>query len=364
MWQFLIPIATAEGFGGKIDGGEVGRAVEKVTPKGYNYEFFDTSIMRQYSTYLQVKVALIVLIVLLGFVIITRLLGIGSIFGSAFAEKAVRAEKSSVESLRSRDAFVLRANKAMDAITRAVYGRGIRVSKEKLSYIQYNLERAGVRIAGGYRYMKPDEFNALCTLGMAIMMLVGVLIAAFINIILGGMIFALAIIVFSVAPMLIVRSIVAAKDEVIKNEFPDLYLMVHYELMADSGTPLARTFQSYKRIARSDEMKQFVSESINLMDTYGEFDATEHIASRYREIQDVTRLMRLIRQQGEGGDIKPELMGFRKQVIDAKRYTIGKRVDRLIMMARGSLFLLNIPLMQAILSGVLAVVGFGGTSPM
>ena len=78
MWQFLIPLATAEGFGGRIDGGEVGRAVEKVTPKGYNYEFFDTSIMRQYSTYLQVKVALIVLIVLLGFVIITRLLGIGN----------------------------------------------------------------------------------------------------------------------------------------------------------------------------------------------------------------------------------------------------------------------------------------------
>lgn len=40
--------------------------------------------------------------------------------------------------------------------------------------------------------------------------------------------------------------------------------------------------------------------------------------------------MRLIRQANDGGDIKAELIGFRNELLNARRHTIEKKMNKLI----------------------------------
>lgn len=81
-------------------------------------------------------------------------------------------------------------------------------------------------------------------------------------------------------------------------------------------------------------MKHFVDVCIHYIDTYGEYEATRYISKAYREIPQVAKLMRLIRQANEGGDIKAELIGFRTELLNARKYEIEKRMNKLIQMGR------------------------------
>ena len=55
-------------------------------------------------------------------------------------------------------------------------------------------------------------------------------------------------------------------------------------------------------------MHRFVDCCIHYIDTYGEYEATKFITRQYREIPQVGKLMRLIRQANEGGDVRAELV--------------------------------------------------------
>lgn len=92
--------------------------------------------------------------------------------------------------------------------------------------------------------------------------------------------------------------------------------------------------KSYQKTTDSEEMKHFVDVCVHYIDTYGEYDATRHIAKAYREIPEVAKLMRLIRQANEGGDVKAELIGFRNELLNARRHAIENRMNKLIDMGR------------------------------
>ena len=128
--------------------------------------------------------------------------------------------------------------------------------------------------------------------------------------------------------------------------------MIHYVLMASSQTPLEGIMKSYQKTTDSEEMKHFVDVCVHYIDTYGEYNATNYIAKAYREIPEVAKLMRLIRQANEGGDIKAELLGFRKELLDAKRYTIEKKMKKLVDMGRAQFNILMPVLIQAVLSAM------------
>ena len=153
-------------------------------------------------------------------------------------------------------------------------------------------------------------------------------------------------------PMMIIRQIVVARDNEIREDFPDLYLMIHYEIVSGGNTPLERSFRSYKRVTKSVEMLKFVDRAVELFETYGEIEATNEIAKYYREIPEVTRLMRLINQLHTGGNVQQEFVGFREQILKDKKYRLEEKMNKLVARARMSFQLAYIILLQAIISAM------------
>ena len=64
------------------------------------------------------------------------------------------------------------------------------------------------------------------------------------------------------------------------------------------------------------------------------------------------KLMRLIRQNNDGGDVRAELIGFRNELLSAKKYAIRKRMEKLILKANRSFNILLPILVQAIISAM------------
>ena len=330
---------------GKLGGGDV--LVKQ--DEGFKYTWYNEGVIKQFEYLPYVKILVIALLTIMAVVMILRVIGMRSIFTGA----ALQNTKSVSNSIKRRDAAILNMNSFLNKVVAIVKLSGAKLSAQQREYLKYNLERANIRAYGGYRYITPDEFDSLCKLGMTIGLFFGTILLFFVNGIAGILVGLLAIIGFNTLPLLLVRRAGAAKDAEIIDSFPDLYLMIHYELMSDSGTPIANTFKSFLRINSSAEMERFINESLNLIETYGELGATTYISSRYREIPEVTRLMRLIKQQNEGGNIKSELAGFRKQIIEDKRFRLEKKVDKLVAKARASFYLTTFILVQAILSAMM-----------
>ncbi len=333
---------------GTVGGGDVLVAQDEA----FKYTWYNEGVIKQFEYLPYVRILAIALLAIMAIIMIFRVLGVRSIFTG----KAIQGERTVADSIKRRDTAILNMNRLMDKVVGIVKISGLKLSVQQREYLKYNIERANIRTFGGFRYLTPDEFDSLCKLGTSIGFFIGAFIILFVNAIVGVMFCIISFILCNNVPIVFIRGIVADKDNEIVDNFPDLYLMLHYELMSDSGTPIATTFKSYSRINRSKEMERFVDESINLIDTYGELGATTYIAHKYREIPEVTRLMRLIRQQNEGGDIKSELVGFRKQIIEDKRYRLEKHVDKLVARARASFGLTTLVLVQVILSAMLIYV--------
>jgi hypothetical protein len=62
--------------------------------------------------------------------------------------------------------------------------------------------------------------------------------------------------------------------------------------------------------------------------------------------------MRLIRQANEGGDVRAELVGFRTELLEARKYAIQKRMEKLVMKAKASFNILVPILIQAVISAM------------
>ena len=266
--------------------------------------------------------------------------------------KGIISELEYVDKIRKRDASIIRYNKLLTQITRIVQGTVFKANKTNKEYVEYNLERAGVKIPGGSRYMRSEEFNAVVVALASAVVAVGVIIIILANYVLGAVLIIFTIVMASILPMTYLRQIVQAKDNEIRENFSDFYLMLHYVLIAGAKTPLNGIMRSYAKTTDSIEMKHMVDVCTHYMDTYGEYEGTRYIAKAYREIPVMGKLMRLIRQSNEGGDISAELIGFRTELLNEKRYAIEKRTDKLINRARASFNLLMPILFQAVLSAM------------
>lgn len=310
--------------------------------------YLDTSLIKQFIMLPIVKIIIILLLVVAAILIILRLLQVRS----PFKGKALTNELEQLDRIKKRDEAIIRANSFITTITKIVEKSPFQLNKSYLEYWTYNLTRANVRIPGGFRVMKPEEFNALIVFVESIICTLAVFIIVLLNVMLGTMMIVTTLAIGSVLPMSIVRGIVKEKDNEIIANFADFYLMIHYVLLASANTPIAGIMKSYDKTTSSEEMHRFIDVCIHYIDTYGEYEATRHIAKQYREIPEVGKLMRLIRQANEGGDIRAELVGFRNELLAAKRYAIEKRMDKLVAKAQASFNLLMPVLIQAIISAM------------
>lgn len=330
----------------RIGGGEILDYIGEYTDLGPSR--IDDQLVRLFKMVPLVKILVYFLIVLVAIRIIMRMFNVRHLTRG----KGMKSEMGHIEAVKKRDAAVLRANQFMRRATKIVEKSPFAMSKTHKEYWQYNIDRAGIKIPGGHRNMRAEELHALVQIATAIILAFAVIVLLLFNTILGWVLILFTIIISNTVPKAVLRGIVKDKDMEIKENFMDFYLMIHYVLIANASTPLTGVIKSYAKTTNSKEMHRFVDVCIHYMETYGEFEATRYIAKDYREIHEVNKLMRLIRQANEGGNVETELMGFRAEIIKAKRYEISKKVDRLVNKARLSFNILMPILIQAVLSAM------------
>lgn len=312
------------------------------------YIAMDDSIIKQLGMLSGVKILIMILLVFVALIIIMKLMEVRS----PFRGKAITSELDNLEKIRKHDESIIRANKMITSLTKIIENSPFNLDKAYIDYWTYNLERANIRIPGGYRVMKAQELNAIIKtveLGLCALL---VFVAVFINLPVGAVLIILTVSFASSLPMMYIRGLVKTKDNEIVENFADFYLMLHYVLLASAGTPISGIMKSFDKTTSSEEMHRFVDVCIHYIDTYGEYDATRYIAKQYREIPEVGKLMRLIRQANEGGDVRAELVGFRTELLSAKKYAIQKRMEKVVMKAKASFNILTPILIQAIISAM------------
>ena len=330
---------------GTIGGGEI---LQIESNKDYESPYFNQGVIKNFENYGATKALIAVLLIVCATMIIMRILSIRSLF----KDRAVQDEIDNNSSIRRRDKQIMSVDKGLRKITRVVSKAGLNVSSDSYDYMSYNLKRAGVKVPGGARAMTPTEFNGCVKLAEVVFLILGFVIMLFMNMLMGLVIMVMSLLMLETLPMLVVRNMVHAKDEQIKDNFLDLYLMLHYELLSGGSTPVARTMRSYLKTSPPEEMIRFVENCCTIFDTYGEYQGTQYVSKDYREIQEVCKLMRIIKQQQDGGDVEQDLIGFRESLIDEHSYKIKVRSEKLIKKARASFNILMIVLVQAILSAM------------
>lgn len=332
--------------GGTVGGGEILQYWDQGGSNGPTY--MDENLIKQFMLLPGVRIVIILLLILAAFLLIMRILKVRN----PFRGKTVVKELNHMDNVRKHDEAIIRANKFIKVVTNIVEKSPLAMSKLNKDYWTYNLTRANIRIPGGARIIKPEEFNAIVAVVALLVCVIGILLAIFINIPVGLIICAVTFVLSSTMPLIVIRQKVKEKDLEITNNFADFYLMIHYVLLASASTPISGIMKSYDKTTDSEEMHRFIDTCIHYIDTYGEFEATSYISRQYREIPEVGKLMRLIKQANEGGDVRAELMGFRNELLAAKRYAIEKRMEKLITKAKASFNILMPILVQAIISAM------------
>ena len=313
-----------------------------------NSPYLDNELIKQFSYIPFVKFAIMLLILFLMIVAILKIFNIRS----PFKGKGITRELDYMDKVRKHDLSVMRANKMMTWMANFVAHTPFNLSTTSREYWNYNLSRAGIKIPGGARLMRAQEFHGMVTFAAMCCAAVSIIILVFVNSILGWLLLITIVVSAATMPMAMIRGTVREKDLEIKENFADYYLMLHYVLISSSSTPLEGIMKSYAKTTSSKEMQRYIDACVHYIDTYGEYEATRYIAKDFREIPEVGKLMRLIRQANEGGDIEAELMGFRTELLKAKQYALEKRMEKLIARARASFNLLMPILVQAILSAM------------
>ena len=339
---------TSGADGTPIGGGEVLKWWGNADLYESQYPYMDVGIMKQFDMLTAVKFGIIILIILIMGMVLLRMLNIKSVFRG----KGITRELDYMDKVKKYDESVIRANKILAWITDLISRTPFILSKSSLEYWQYNLTRAGIYIPGKSRIIKAEEFNAVVIFIAGCSCIVSAILFVTVNTFLGGVMLITTIIMASTLPMMLLRGTIKVKDLEIKENFADYYLMLHYVLVANAKTPLSGIMKSYAKTTSSKEMQKYIDTCIHYIDTHGEYEAARRIAKAYREIPEVVKLMRLIRQANEGGDIEPELMGFRNELLKEREYVITKRMERLVARARASFNLLMPILIQAVISAM------------
>lgn len=331
--------------GGTAGGGEILQQGGQNIPKADN---INDALIQQLSMLPIAQVLVAFLLVILAIILIFRIKEIKT----PFKGKGINSTLNRMEIIRRRDEKIIKQNKMIASVTKLIEKSPFKLAKSNEDYLQYNLDRAGIKIPGGARLFRAKEFNAIIKSAIIILSVIGVFVTILINSLAGILLIVSSLLLGNTLPMMYLRTIVKAKDDEIKLNFSDFYLMLHYVLIASANTPLEGIMKSYAKTTSSEEMIKLVDTCVHYIDTYGEYGATRYIARQYREIPEIGKLMRLIRQANDGGDVKAELIGFRQELLNAKKYEIEKRMSKLIARARASFNLLLPVLVQAVISAM------------
>lgn len=259
----------------------------------------------------------------------------------------------SLKKMHKQDEKILNKKKQIKKITTLVENSPFRLAEANKKELQYKLKRADIRDIDGNNIIKAESYNAIHTVQKIAIALVAIVIALLISAPFGLMILVFDFVGIDAIIKLQLDTKVNEKDDEIKKNFASMYLMLHYELLRNSTTPIDGILKSWDKTTESEEMHRFIDTCIHYIDTYGDYIAATHIAEEYKGIPQVTKLMRMIRQAGDGGDIKSELMGFRNEIINEEVYRMELKKQKSIALAQRTSSMMMIILVQAVISALL-----------
>lgn len=330
-----------------IGGGEVLDFIGNKAEVAWKY--MNAELINHFEHYSLYKVGLCALIILIAVLIALRILGIRTIGQDA----GVRAEVENIKSLRRTEANILAKQKRLLKLKSLMRAFGLEPNQTFVDYMNYNLKRACILAPSGDRALDAYEYNAYVKTGTFLTAIICILVMFFNNLALGLILLCLSLIMWSVLPNMIVRSEAVRRDAIIRENFFDFYAEIHYILKDGGGASLVKKIRTYsKSIQNKPEMARFADNCADLLDLYGEYEGTLHVSKEYKEIPEVGKLMRLIRQFNDNADISQELEGFRQQLLTEKQLKMEAAQKKLIEKARMSFNILMIILVQAILSAM------------
>lgn len=331
-----------------VGGGEV---IDFLNPQEkFNWVWHDTELMNHFENLGWYKVALTAALILILILIMLKIFNIRTVG----TDPGVRAEIDNIKNLRRNDKAIKDRAHLLKWIVNFVSMFGIRPDENYIDYMNYNLKRAGIMAPEGERTLTAIEYYSLVKFGTFVTTIICLLsVFIFKSSSVGVILIAVELLCWQVFPNVVVRSMALQKDAIIRENFFDFYAELHYILKDGGNAPLNKRIRAYaKSVMRIPEMVRFADNCADLIDLYGEYDATLYIAKEYREISEVGKLMRLIRQFNENADITNDLEGFRQQLLTEKELKMADRQKKLIQRARMSFNVLIIILVQAIFSAM------------
>lgn len=311
------------------------------------WETLNGDLINQIGALPFIKIGICILLLLILILIVFRILGLGN----GLVYSGVDAEIANINNLRKLDAYIIKRNKQLSFITKFIENLGLGVDRSRISYLEYNLKRAGLKNPGGQRVLTPQEYNAIIKALILVFVCFGLLITLF-SVTIGIIVIVLGVSFMSFVPDTILRDIVVRKDAVIRRNFFDFYGELHYPIVGNEGTPLVKILRNYAKVDLLPEMQEFTNDVADIFDLHGEYEGTKYVAQEYKEIPEVSKLMRLIRQYHDGADVVNDMMGFREQLLLQQQMQIDKFCDKIIRRARSSFYLIYIILFQAIISAM------------
>ena len=315
-----------------------------------NLQYMDNDLLNNFANIGLYKIILIILILVIFAILVLKLFGIRSVTKDA----GIQAEIDNVKTLRKTEKKIVRNQKILLRIKNIVAAFGLQPDQVYVDYMNYNLKRAAIMNPSGDRAMDAYEFNACIVVGEVLVSILCILLMLIWSMPLGFMMLAINLLCWNVFPKTYVRSIALERDNVIKENFFEFYQEIHYILKDGGKTPLAKRIRSYEKgVKDKPELVQFAETCADLFDIYGEAEGAKYVAKEYREIPDVTKLMRLIQQFNEGADIVHDLEGFRSTLLLKQQMRLEDEQKKLVTKARASFNVLMIVLIQAILSAML-----------
>lgn len=331
-----------------VGGGEALDFFSKFTNET-EWTYMDGELIKHFQNLGLYKLLIVALILTICIILMLKLLGIRTITQDA----GVRAEIDNVKTLRKTEKSIIARQKSLNRLKGIVAALGLNPGQVYADYMNYNLKRAGIMAPAGDRALDAFEFNALVKAGIACTTVVCLFVMLFFNLTLGFLLLLLALVMWNTIPNMYVRSLAMEKDTIINNNFFDFYQEIHYILINGGNASISKRIRSYQKGVRNNpEMVRFADTCADYIDIYGEAEGSTYIAKEYREIPDVTKLMRLIKQFNDGGDIKQDLIGFRDKLLLEKQMRMEDEQKKLVTKARLSFNILMIVLVQAILSAM------------
>lgn len=295
------------------------------------------------------KYIAVALVIIIAIMIIMRITKVSIVKRGKGAEKQLK----NIEKIRKKEKQLIAVNNFVNKITHAVEHSPFRMSYAESKELQYKIHRADIRSFDGRDLMKAETYNALRVVAKLILSAVGVIMIFTINITLGAMLIIMAITITDAVTDIYIKSRVDAKDAEIKRNFAGFYLMLHYVLMRNPNATLTPVIQSYDKTTDSEEMHKLVDICVHNFSTYGEYSGNTYVAEEYKGVSEVVKLMRLIRQGANGGDIRGELEGFKREILNEEAYRAKQKKEKALALADKSKIVIMIILVQAVISGCL-----------